>query len=78
MCHQLKEIQEELSRLGSIRDDKSFTGFSLRPCSFKMPKSQVEEQAGSVDIRLGDRDSCGGKRLEACSFWHQKEGSCSI
>lgn len=59
---------EEVSRLCSIRDDKRFTGFFPTPFSFKRSKSQLEEQAESVHIRLGNGDSCGGKRLEACSF----------
>lgn len=58
MCHQVKEMWEEVSRLCSIRGDKSFIGFSLRPSSFKRPKFQLEEQAESVHIRLGNGDSC--------------------
>lgn len=77
LCHQIKELQEEVSGLCSIRNRSD--GSFLRHCSLKSQAPNFPEGgAGRVCPGWnGKQRLTGWQRLETCDFWHQEESVCS-
>lgn len=63
LCHHVKELQEEVYRLHSIRDKKRSLLKSPRPCSCKSLNSNCMKGGASRAIHLGDIHDSEGCRL---------------
>lgn len=79
LLHQAKGLQEEVSRLHSIRDEKlTISPPRLQLLMSKQTTFLRKGQAEPVPARVGSRHSQDGKGWKlVCDFWHREECFCS-